>query len=96
MEGWLYLAVVMDLYSRKVAGWSLVKNMAVKMVKEALLMAIGRRRGLSLPERLRKTGSDFCLTVRFSLTTTILPADDEEQNLRSWNNGGKDCFQKSL
>jgi putative transposase len=42
-EGWLYLAVVMDLYSRKVVGWSLAKNMAVEMVKNALIMAIGRR-----------------------------------------------------
>jgi transposase InsO family protein len=44
LEGWLYLAVVMDLYSRKVVGWCLARNMAVKMVKEALLMAIGRRK----------------------------------------------------
>jgi putative transposase len=44
MEGWLYLAVVMDLFSRKVVGWSLARNMAVKMVKEALLMAVGRRK----------------------------------------------------
>jgi putative transposase len=44
MEGWLYLAVIMDLYSRKVVGWSLAKNMAVEMVKGALIMAIGRRK----------------------------------------------------
>jgi len=44
MDGWLYLAVIMDPYSRKVAGWSVARNMAVKMVKEALLMVIGRRR----------------------------------------------------
>jgi len=43
-QGWLYLAVVMDLYSRKVVGWSLARNMAVQMVKNALLMAIGRRK----------------------------------------------------
>ena len=42
-EGWLYLAVVMDLYSRKVVGWSLAATMAVEMVMEALMMAIGRR-----------------------------------------------------
>lgn len=44
MEGWLYLAVVMDLYSRKIVGWSLARNMAVGMVKDALIMAIGRRK----------------------------------------------------
>ncbi len=44
IEGWLYLAAVMDLYSRKVVGWSLAENMEVGMVKDALLMAIGRRK----------------------------------------------------
>jgi putative transposase len=43
IEGWLYLAVVMDLYSRKVVGWSLARRMAVGLVEGALLMAIGRR-----------------------------------------------------
>jgi putative transposase len=43
-EGWLYLAVVMDLYSRKIVGWSLAKHMKVTIVKDALLMAVGRRR----------------------------------------------------
>ena len=47
LEGWLYLAVVMDLFSRKIVGWALARNMAVKMVKEALLMAIGRRKPAS-------------------------------------------------
>ena len=44
MEGWLYLAVVMDLYSRKIVGWALARNMAVEIVKSALTMAIGRRK----------------------------------------------------
>jgi putative transposase len=43
-EGWLYLAVVMDLYSRKIVGWALDRYMAVALVKRALIMAIGRRR----------------------------------------------------
>jgi putative transposase len=33
----------MDLYSRKIVGWSLARNMMVDMVKDALIMAIGRR-----------------------------------------------------
>jgi putative transposase len=44
LEGWLYLAVVMDLFSRKIVGWSLSRSLAVEMVKAALLMAIGRRK----------------------------------------------------
>jgi len=42
-EGWLYLAVVMDLYSRKIVGWSMDKRMTQDLVKGALIMAAGRR-----------------------------------------------------
>ena len=41
-EGWLYLAVVIDLYSRRVVGWSINKRMTKQLVKDALLMAIWR------------------------------------------------------
>jgi transposase InsO family protein len=44
LEGWLYLAVVMDLYSRKIVGWALARQMAVELVKLALAMAVGRRK----------------------------------------------------
>jgi transposase InsO family protein len=43
-EGWLYLAVVIDLYSRKVVGWSMADNMKVSLVNDALNMAIKHRR----------------------------------------------------
>ena len=43
-EGWLYLAVVIDLYSRRVVGWSINKRMTKQLVKDALLMAIWRRK----------------------------------------------------
>jgi putative transposase len=43
-EGWLYLAVVIDLFSRRVAGWSLSSRMKVDLVRDALLMAIWRRK----------------------------------------------------
>jgi putative transposase len=43
-EGWLYLAVVIDLYSRKVVGWSMGSRMKAKLVCDALTMAIWRRR----------------------------------------------------
>lgn len=43
-EGWLYLAVVIDLYSRKVVGWSMSSRMKVKLVVDALRMAIWQRK----------------------------------------------------
>jgi len=42
-EGWLYLAAVEDLYSRKVVGWSLGERMTSALVTDALRMAIGRQ-----------------------------------------------------
>ena len=39
-EGWLYLAVVIDLFSRKVVGWSMGSRMKAKLVCDALRMAI--------------------------------------------------------
>ncbi len=42
-EGWLYLAVVMDLYSRRIIGWSMQKTLHRDLVLQALLMAIWRR-----------------------------------------------------
>jgi transposase InsO family protein len=40
-EGWLYLAVVLDLYSRKVAGWALAEHMEARLVTSALCRAVG-------------------------------------------------------
>jgi putative transposase len=43
-EGWVYLAVVLDLFSRKVVGWSLQRSLETTLVAEALRQAIESRR----------------------------------------------------
>jgi putative transposase len=43
LEGWLYVAVVLDLYSRRVVGWSMSAQMTSAFVADALMMAIWRR-----------------------------------------------------
>lgn len=43
-EGWLYLAVVVDLFSRKVVGWSLHHRMEKSLVTQAMLLAVWRRK----------------------------------------------------
>lgn len=40
MEGWLYLAVVLDLFSRKVVGWAMDQSMESRLVMNALQMAL--------------------------------------------------------
>lgn len=42
-EGWLYVAAVLDLYSRRIVGWSMSQNMTAQLVMDALMMAIWRR-----------------------------------------------------
>ena len=42
-QGWLYLAVVMDLYSRRIVGWSMNRWNSRHLVVDALAMALGRR-----------------------------------------------------
>ena len=43
LQGWLYLAVILDLFSRRVVGWALAKHMKTELVLSALQMALGRR-----------------------------------------------------
>lgn len=46
-EGWVYLAVVMDVYSRKIVGWSIGNSLSAELVIRALMMALVHRN----PER---------------------------------------------
>jgi putative transposase len=43
-QGWLYLAGVIDLCSRRIVGWSMAEHMRVELVADALKMAVARRR----------------------------------------------------
>lgn len=59
-KGWLYLAVIMDLYSRMIVGWSMSERMTAVLVTDALQMALWRRnlpRGAILHS---DRGSQYC------------------------------------
>jgi transposase InsO family protein len=59
-EGWLYLAVVLDLFSRKVVGWAMSDRMAAQLACDALRMALWRRR---MPQGVivhTDRGSQYC------------------------------------
>lgn len=59
-EGWLYLATVMDLFSRKLIGWSLSERMTTKLVADALMTALWNRK---MPKKVivhSDRGSQYC------------------------------------
>jgi len=59
-EGWLYLAAVIDLFSRQVVGWSLQPHMQASLVKDALAMAWWRRRPAAGLIFHSDRGSQYC------------------------------------
>ncbi|EBS6753835.1 IS3 family transposase, partial [Salmonella enterica subsp. enterica] len=61
-EGWLYLAVVIDLWSRSVIGWSMSSRMTAQLACDALQMALWRRK---CPENVivhTDRGGQYCST----------------------------------
>ena len=79
-EGWLYIAVVVDCYSRRVVGWSIAVHLRADLVVDALEMAVARRRpkpglvhhsdqgsqyvSLALGQRCRRAGIELSMGSR--------------------------------
>lgn len=59
-SGWLYLVVIIDLYSRKVVGWSMSEDMTTEVFLSALQMALGRRGDVSGLVHHSDRGSQYC------------------------------------
>lgn len=58
-EGWLYLSVVIDLFSRKVVGWSMQSRMTTELALQSLLMAVWRRKPKGIVLVHSDQGSQF-------------------------------------
>ena len=71
-EGWLYLAAVIDLFSRQVVGWSIQPHMQTSLVKDALTMACFRRRPPAGLIFHSDRGSQYC-------------SHEFQQALRDWD-----------
>ncbi|MCP5135372.1 MAG: IS3 family transposase [Gammaproteobacteria bacterium] len=95
-QGWLYLAVVIDLYSRKVVGWSMKPTLAKELVVDALLMAVWRRRPtnrvLIHSDQGSQYGSDQWL--RFLKEHNLEPSMSRRGNC--WDNAVAESFFSSL
>ena len=62
-EGWLYLASVMDCYSRRIVGWAMADHMRLELVVDALEMAVARRKPAGRPIHHSDQGSQYTSLV---------------------------------
>lgn len=62
-EGWLYLAVIIDLFSRRVVGWAVADHMRAELAVNALKMALGRRRPPSSLVHHSDRGSQYASSI---------------------------------
>ena len=94
-QGWLYLAVVLDLFSRKVVGWATAPTMHRELVLNAVLIAIRRRRPrgtLIHSDQGTQFGSDAWR--RFCHSNRLEPSMSRKGNC--WDNAVVESFFSSL
>jgi putative transposase len=92
-EGWLYLTVVIDLYSRAVVGWSMNSTMATELVLDALMMAVWRRRPKTPVMIHSDQGSQFGSDDfnRWCKDNQLVPSMSRRGNC--WDNAVAESFQ---
>jgi len=95
-EGWLYLAVVEDLYSRRIVGWSMGTRIDSRLVVDALEMALaGRKPGADLVAHSDR-GSQYAsehyqaLLARYGITCSM------SRRANCWDNAPAESFFASL
>ncbi|WP_221274594.1 IS3 family transposase [Thaumasiovibrio subtropicus] len=95
-EGWLYLAVIIDLYSRQVVGWSMGNRMTASLVGDALKMALFRR---GLPEEVivhSDRGSQYCSKSYREIIHSHNLKQSMSRKGNCWDNACVESFFHSL
>lgn len=95
-EGWVYLATVIDLYSRAVVGWSIQSTMTADLVSNALLMALWRR---GFPRDVMchsDRGSQYCSHAYQALLKKHKLICSMSRKGNCWDNAVAESFFHSL
>jgi putative transposase len=95
-EGWLYLAVVLDLYSRLVIGWAMSPRLTGELAEQALLMALTNRQPRAGLLHHSDRGSQYAATHYQHVLTThgITPSMSRKGNC--WDNACVESFFGTL
>jgi transposase InsO family protein len=95
-EGWLYLAIVLDLFSRQVVGWSLNSRMSRRLIMDALQMAIWRRRPASGLLFHSDRGSQYCSADFQKMLKQHKMISSMSRKGNCWDNAVAESFFGSL
>jgi putative transposase len=95
-EGWLYLAVVIDLFSRKVVGWSMGSRMKANLVCDALKMAIWQRKPAAGLIVHSDRGSQYASKVYRQLLKTHSFIGSMSRKGDCWDNSVAESFFGSM
>jgi putative transposase len=95
-EGWLYAAVVMDLFSRRIVGWSMSSQMTAQFVTDAMLMAIWRRGPTSALLAHSDQGSQYTSEQFQQLLREHGVTCSMSRSGNVWDNAAMESFFSSL
>lgn len=96
LSGWLFLAVVIDLFSRKVVGWAMENHMRTELISNALLMA--KKQGATLHGSIHHSdrGSQYCSDDFQALLKAHGMAPSMSRRGNCWDNAPTESFFHSL
>jgi putative transposase len=95
-EGWLYVAAVIDLFSRRVVGWSMKAEMTAQLVTDALIMAIWRRGKADALLHHSDQGSQYTSEQFQRLMTENGVTCSMSRSGNVWDNAAMESFFSSL
>jgi putative transposase len=95
-EGWLYLAVVIDLFSRQIVGWSMAEHMRAKLVNDALQMAIWKRKPAKGLLWHTDRGSQYASESHRTLLTQHGIQQSMSRKGNCWDNAVSESFFHTL
>jgi transposase InsO family protein len=95
-EGWLYLAVVLDLFSRQVVGWSLNNRMSRGIIMDSLRMAVWRRQPAPGLLFHSDRGSQYCSADFQKMLKTHAMVSSMSRKGNCWDNAVAESFFGSM
>jgi transposase InsO family protein len=95
-EGWLYLAVILDLYSRRVIGWAMGHRLTVDLAERALIMALANRRPRAGLLHHSDRGSQYAATSYQQLLATHGVTVSMSRKGNCWDNACIESFFGTL